>query len=130
MVVAIRINIMRIENRGWRIGNYSARQSRNRNSEYLPAKTPRPQRSEKMKGWFVKIINLSVPNLAYFAPWRESIPVFLFDLTPTEVTDARGPDRHLHLAVVFGTTRLQLQRPPHSPRERKSLHRSCGTDRR
>jgi len=42
---------------------------------------PRPQRSEKMNRMVCKIINLSIPNLAYFAPlrlssghaWRESI---------------------------------------------------------
>ncbi len=53
-----------------------ARQGRNRNSEYLA------QRRQGRKGRritvnnFSKIIHLSPPNLAYFAPWRESIPLF------------------------------------------------------
>jgi hypothetical protein len=29
-----------------------------------------------------KIINLSIPNLACFAPWRESIPVFDYSESP------------------------------------------------
>src|SRR6478735_2320567 len=53
-----------------------ARQGRNRNSEYLA------QRRQGRKGRritvknFSQIIHLSSPNLACFAPWRESIPLF------------------------------------------------------
>jgi hypothetical protein len=44
-----------------------ARLRRNRNSDYLPAKTQRPQRSEKMVKRIRKNIYLSPPN---FAPLR------------------------------------------------------------
>jgi hypothetical protein len=37
-----------------------------------PAKTPRSQRPEKMHRMVGKIINLPIPNMACFAPWREN----------------------------------------------------------
>ena len=40
-----------------------------------PAKTLRPQRSENNNKQFFKIIYLFPPNLACFAPWRESSPL-------------------------------------------------------
>ena len=70
----------------------AATETRNTSRKACPEPSRRDAKAAKVgkNEWdgFVKIINLSVPNLAYFAPWRESIPVFLFDLTPTEVTDA------------------------------------------
>ena len=46
------------------------------------AKTQRPQRSENNGEKFSKIIHLFPPNLACFAPWRESIPrVRVFQIT-------------------------------------------------
>ena len=47
-----------------------------------PAKTQRSQRSENNGEKFSKIIYLFPPNLACFAPWRESIPrVRVFQIT-------------------------------------------------
>ena len=54
-----------------------------------PAKTPRPQRSEKMNRMVCEIINLSIPNLAYFAPWRESIPVLEHSRSPENLRKLR-----------------------------------------
>jgi hypothetical protein len=36
-----------------------------------------------------KIINLSLPNLACFAPWRESIPAFEFFRLPENLRELR-----------------------------------------
>ncbi len=36
-----------------------------------------------------KIIYLSLPNLACFAPWRESIPVFEYSRSPANLRELR-----------------------------------------
>ena len=52
------------------------RQGRNRNSKY-PAQRRQGRKGRRITvSNFSKIIHLSPPNLAYFAPWRESIPLF------------------------------------------------------
>jgi len=68
-----------------------------------------------------KIINLSIPNLAYFAPWRESIPVFEHSRSPKTL---RAP-RKLSTIVIRFASRDALQSGNHakariSPRRRLS----------
>jgi len=36
-----------------------------------------------------KIVNLSIPNLANFAPWRESVPVFEHSRSPENLRQLR-----------------------------------------
>jgi hypothetical protein len=59
-----------------------ARRSRNRNPDYLPQRR-KGRKGRKNNGEkFTKIIHLFPPNLACFAPWRESIPrVRVFQIT-------------------------------------------------
>ncbi|MBM2805597.1 MAG: hypothetical protein HW419_3490 [Deltaproteobacteria bacterium] len=42
------------------------------------------------------MINLSIPNLAYFAPWRESIPVFEHSRS---LENLRKPRKFLRIAI-------------------------------
>jgi hypothetical protein len=60
----------------------SAAKPQPRESEYLAQRTQTAQRSENNGENFPKIIHLFPPNLACFAPWRESNPrVRLFQIT-------------------------------------------------
>src|SRR6266849_3214325 len=86
------------------------RQGRNRNSEYLA------QRRQGRKGRritvnnFSKIIHLSLPNLAYFAPWRESIPLFEY-FSSTENLRRR---RKFSRKIVQSLQKVYLRRYLHS----------------
>ena len=44
-----------------------------------------------------KIINLSLPNLACFAPWRESIPAFEYFRLPENLRELRKFSKNLSL---------------------------------
>ena len=88
-----------------------ARPSRNRNSEYLA------QRRQARKGWrktvnnFSKISHLSPPNLAYFAPWRESIPLFeYFNGKFAHAAQTLKDSNIKDVGAGLKPARLQLQR--------------------
>src|SRR5688572_7178779 len=53
-----------------------ARHSGNQISEYLAQRREGRKVRKITVNNFSKIIHLSLPNLACFAPWRESIPLF------------------------------------------------------
>jgi hypothetical protein len=52
-----------------------ARQSHKGNSEYLPQRRQGRKERRMIINNFFKIIHLFPPNLACFAPWRESSPL-------------------------------------------------------
>jgi hypothetical protein len=89
-----------------------AQQSRNRNSDYLPQRR-KGRKGRKNNGEkFSKIIHLLPPNLACFAPWRESIPrVRVFQITgefaqaaqTSSYSNTKGSNTFILTFVLFVT---------------------------